>query len=92
MVAPEDPHYTHTASFLDVTVIQGSVFSDMHAIRCKNQRAIVVAYPSLRRITRSSLERLRSASHRKKLGYESLLLFVMSATVDDLMNGATLAP
>nr|GMD91742.1 tropinone reductase-like 3 [Ipomoea batatas] len=61
-------------------------------LKQKPERAIVVAYPSLRRITRSSLERLRSASHCKKFGDESLLFFVMSATVDDFTNGATLAP
>lgn len=50
------------------------------------------AYPSLRRITRSSLERLRSASQRKKLGDKSLFSFVTSAAVAGLTNAATLAP
>lgn len=49
-------------------------------------------YPSLRRIMRSSLERLRSVSHRRKLGDNSLLLFVTSITVVGLTNGETFAP
>ncbi|KAF5760529.1 hypothetical protein HanXRQr2_Chr16g0754571 [Helianthus annuus] len=49
-------------------------------------------YPSLRRISRSSLERLRSASHSKNLGDNSRFSFVISTTVASLTNGATLAP
>uniref|UniRef100_M1C641 Ubiquitin thiolesterase n=1 Tax=Solanum tuberosum TaxID=4113 RepID=M1C641_SOLTU len=49
-------------------------------------------YPSLRRIMRSSLERLRSASQRRKLGDNSLLFFVTSMTVVGLTNGTTFAP
>lgn len=51
-----------------------------------------VVYPSLRRIIRSSLERLRSASQRKKLGDRSLFSLVTSTIVAGLTNGATLAP
>lgn len=56
------------------------------------RKGYLVAYPSLRRIIRSSLERLRSANQRKKLGDKSLFSFFTSTTVTGLTNGATLAP
>lgn len=49
-------------------------------------------YPSFSRITRSSLERLRSESQLRKFGDKSLLFLVTSTTVVDLTKGATLAP
>ncbi|MFS8025826.1 hypothetical protein Hanom_Chr16g01479661 [Helianthus anomalus] len=54
--------------------------------------SLMYLYPSLRRISRSSLERLRSASHSKNLGDNSRFSFVISTTVASLTNGATLAP
>ena len=99
VMASYDAHNTDCATFFNMPVKCGRWVHTRNCILLginiwRWNPAIVRReyYPSLRRIMRSSLERLRSASHCKKFGDNSWFSLFMSTIVAGSTKGATFAP